>query len=282
MTGIVSNALHRRRRVRGARQGTGWAVSIIAVIGYTFVLAPLVVVIGTSVNRTDMSFPPTDFSLIWFAEAIRRPEFVDAAIVSLFLALGAAVVSTLCALPVTVLLRNARPKLRRTISAAFLGPLLVPSVILALALYQVVLIVAGTVATWALFVGHVVITLPFPVRTIAAVVEGLDPDLEDAAASVGATPLQTFFKVTLPLIKPGVIAGALFAFVASWNDFPISIFLAPPQMVPLPIKMYTYIQYEYKPLIAAISTFLIGMSVVLIYSIERLVGLDVFIGEKAN
>lgn len=281
MRSIASSGLG-VRRAGAATSGTGWAISVLALVGYAFVLAPLVVVIGTSVNRVDMAFPPRSFSLVWFVEAVRHHEFVDAAKISLLLALSAAVVSTLSALLVTMLLRRAQPWVRRVVSTAFLGPFLVPSVILALALYQVVRMMLGTASAWALFIGHVVITMPFPVRTIAAVVEGLDPALEDAAASVGAAPLRTFFHVTLPLIKPGVIAGALFAFIASWNDFPISIFLAPPAMVPLPIKIYTYIQFEYKPLIAALSTCLIGLSVVLVYAIERLVGLSVFIGEKAR
>lgn len=262
--------------------GGAWAVTVLAIVGYVFLLAPLVVVVGTSLNRDYMAFPPKQLSLVWFAEVLRRPEFVGAAKISLLLACGAAAASSLLAIPVILQLRRANPRLRSAVSAVFLGPLLVPSVILALGLYQVVLRMMGTTSFWALLIGHIVITLPFPIRTIGAVAEGFDTSLEDAAASVGATPFQTLVSITLPLLKSGVIAGALFAFIVSWNDFPISIFLAPPQSIPLPVRIYTYIAYEYKPLVAAVSTYLVVLSVILIYVIERLVGLSVFVGRGAR
>jgi putative spermidine/putrescine transport system permease protein len=155
-------------------------------------------------------------------------------------------------------------------------------VILALALYQVVIVATRTTSLLALLIGHIVVTLPYPIRTITAVLEGLDPSLDDAAASVGATPLQTITKIILPLARSGIVAGALFAFIVSWNDFPISIFLAPPQGIPLPVRIYSYILFEYKPLIAAVSTYLILLSVVVVFSIERLVGFTVFVGRETR
>ena len=245
-------------------------------------LAPLVVVIGASFNRDFMAFPPEHFSLAWFGEVFRQPEFIAAAKVSLVLGSVSAALTTVLAIAVTVLLRRANPRLRTVVNTAFLGPLLVPSVILALALYQVVIVATRTTSFLALLIGHIVVTLPYPIRTITAVLEGLDPSLDDAAASVGATPLQTITKIILPLAKSGIVAGALFAFIVSWNDFPISIFLAPPQGIPLPVRIYSYILFEYKPLIAAVSTYLILLSVIIVFSIERLVGFTVFVGRETR
>src|SRR3989442_5947905 len=267
----------RKKRAESGLQ-VHWAVAVLAMIGYLFVVATLLVVIGASFNRDYMAFPPENLSLTWFGQALRQPEFVQAAKVSLGLGVDAAVLSTALAISVCVMLRRLRPGLRTAISAAFLGPLLVPSVILALALYQVVILATRTTSFLALLIGHVVITLPYPIRTITAVLERVDPSVEDAAASVGATPLQTALKIVLPLAKSGVIAGALFAFIVSWNDFPISIFLAPPDGIPLPVRIYSYILFEYKPLVAAISTYLVLLSIGIVYAIERLVGLTVFVG----
>lgn len=259
-----------------------WAVAVLAVVGYIFVVAPLVVVVGVAFNRDYMTFPPQHLSLTWFAEALRQPEFVQAAKVSVLLGVAAAVTSTVMAASVCILLRRANPALRAAINTAFLGPLLVPSVILALALYQVVIIAARTTSLLALVIGHIVITMPYPIRTIAAVLEGVDRSLEDAAASVGAAPVQVATKILFPMARSGVIAGALFAFIASWNDFPVSIFLAPPASIPLPVRIYSYLQFEYKPLVAALSTYLIVLSIFLVYAIERLVGLSIFVGRGSR
>lgn len=266
------------------RQGEGvhWAVAALAIVGYVFAVAPLVVVVGVAFNREYMAFPPEHLSLVWFAETLRQPQFVDAAKVSILLGGVAAVTSTLLAASVCILLRRANPTVRAAVNTAFLGPLLVPSVILALALYQVVIVATRTTNFLALIVGHIVITLPYPIRTITAVLEGVDRSLEDAAASVGANPVQVAAKIVFPMAKAGVVAGALFAFIASWNDFPISIFLAPPTGVPLPVRIYSYLQFEYKPLVAALSTYLIALSIFLVYVIERLVGLSVFVGRGSR
>src|SRR5262249_32485994 len=149
------------------------------------------------------------------------------------------------------------------------------------ALYQVVMYSFGVTNLAALVIGHIIITMPFPVRTISAVTENLDPALEDAASSVGASPWRTFLSVTLPLIKPGVIAGFLFAFIHSWNDFSVSIFLTPRELQPLSIKIYEYLLYQYRPLIAAVSTWSMLGSAVLVLVIDRLVGLNVFSGRRS-
>ncbi len=249
---------------------------------FLFVIGPLVVVAGAALNRDEMSFPPRNLSLHWMIDALREWDFISGALVSFGLAGGAALVATIFALPVVLVLRKTRPNIARILGLAFLGPLLVPSIIFALALYQTIMMLLGSSNLAGLFIGHVIITMPYPIRTITAVVDGLDPSLEDAASSVGSTPMRTFRHITLPLIKPGVMAGFLFAFITSWNDFSISIFLSPPGYSPLPIKIYEYLLFEYRPVIAAVATWSMLMSALLVYLIDRLVGLNVFMGNRAN
>ena len=256
-------------------------LEIAAFCAFVFVVAPLVVVAGAALNRDAMAFPPQNLTLQWMLQALTERDFVNGALVSFVVAIVASSLSTVFALPVVLMLRGAPPIVARVLTFAFLGPLLVPSVIFALALYQIIIYSFGATNLFALMIGHIIITMPYPVRTISAVTENLDPALEDAAASVGASLWHTFLSVTLPLIKPGVIAGFLFAFIHSWNDFSVSIFLTPRELQPLSIKIYEYLLYEYRPLIAAVSTWSMLGSAILVLIIDRLVGLNVFSGRRS-
>ncbi|MBS7700297.1 MAG: ABC transporter permease [Chelatococcus sp.] len=242
----------------------------------------MIVVIGAALNADEMAFPPRTVTLRWFVEALQDHNFKLGASVSFALAVGSATSATLFALPISLALRRANPNVARMLSLAFLGPLLVPTIIFALALYQTIMLLFGATSLISLFIGHVLITMPFPLRTIAAVTEGLDPALEDAASSVGAGPLHTFVHVTLPLIKPGILAGFLFAIITSWNDFSISIFLSPAEFKPLPVQIYEYLLYQYRPVIAAVSVWTMVGSVIVIYLIDKLVGLNVFVGQRSS
>lgn len=265
---------------RGLRALLPSYLGVAAFFCFVFVVAPIVVVAGAALNAEAMVFPPHNLTLRWMVAALTDRSFVDAALVSFVVATVAATLSTTFALPVALRLRKAPPLVARALTLSFMGPLLVPSVIFALSLYSVIIYAFGVTNLLILMIGHVVITMPYPVRTISAVTEGLDPALEDAASSVGATPWRTFVSVTLPLIKPGVIAGFLFAFITSWNDFSISIFLTPRELQPLPIKIYEYLLYQYRPLIAAVSTWSVAASAVIVLIIDRLVGLNVFSGRS--
>ncbi|CAH1651012.1 ABC transporter permease [Chelatococcus asaccharovorans] len=256
-------------------------LEIAAFCSFIFVVAPLVVVAGSALNADSMTFPPRSLSLKWMVMALTEGSFVNGAMVSLVVALVSASVSTLFALPVALVLRRMSPAVGRVLTLSFMGPLLVPSVIFALALYQVMMYIFGLTNLFVLMIGHIIITMPYPVRTITAVTENLDPALEDAASSIGATPWRTFLSITLPLIKPGVIAGFLFAFITSWNDFSVSIFLTPRELQPLPIKIYEYLLYQYRPIIAAVSTWSVIGSAIIVIAIDRLVGLNVFTGRRA-
>lgn len=255
-------------------------LTLAAYLVLLIVLAPLIVVFGTAMNAQSMSFPPQEWTLEWMIAALRDPKFLGGAINSTLVALVAAGLSTGFALPVALLVSKLPLRWGRIVSLAFLGPLLIPSIIFALAIYQIMVYSLGSANPVALMIGHIIVTLPFPVRTITAAAEDLDPALSDAAASIGAPPWLTFRTITLPLLKPGIVAGFLFAFLVSWNDFNISIFLAPFNFQLLPIQIYEYLLFEYKPLIAAVAAWSVIGTGTLILIIDRLVGLNVFIGRR--
>jgi putative spermidine/putrescine transport system permease protein len=125
-----------------------------------------------------------------------------------------------------------------------------------------------------LVIGHVVITLPYVVRTVTASLQMLDPQLEDAARTLGASGLRTFYRVTLPLIRPGLLAGSIFAFVTSFDNFTVSMWLKDAEHVPMPLAIFSFITRFLDPTMAALSALLILMSVVIILAVERMLGLQ--------
>ena len=128
-----------------------------------------------------------------------------------------------------------------------------------------------------LLIGHLVIILPYIIRNTVSVLHVFNWTLEDAATSLGASPTQVFFKITLPLAKPGVLAGALLAFLYSFDEVALSSLLSTPKFVTLPIRIMNYMELTFDPTLAAISTLLILASLVLIVLMEKLVGLDMFV-----
>jgi putative spermidine/putrescine transport system permease protein len=150
---------------------------------------------------------------------------------------------------------------------------MLPAILTGLALFQVVLSLGFGRPLWALVVGHTVVAVPYVIRTTLAVLADFDRRIEEAAASLGATQLRVFFEVTLPLIRPGVIAGGIFAFIVSFDQFPISLFLVAPNRETLPIVMFNYMKFDLDGTIAAASLVSILLALAVVLTIDRLVGL---------
>jgi putative spermidine/putrescine transport system permease protein len=127
---------------------------------------------------------------------------------------------------------------------------------------------------WALLVGHIVIVIPYIMRTTLASLSGFEETLEEAAQDLGATPFETFFLVTLPQIKPGVIAGSLFALIVSWINVEVSIFNSTPLLITTPVKIFNYIQFNVDPMVAAVSAATIYVAVVFVIAIDLMIGID--------
>jgi putative spermidine/putrescine transport system permease protein len=127
---------------------------------------------------------------------------------------------------------------------------------------------------WGLLVGHLVFAVPYVIRTAIAVLQNFDRSLEEAARSLGASEWVTFREVTLPLIRPGVMAGGIFAFIISFDQFPLSLFLVAPGAETLPITLFNYLKYDFDPTIAAAATVSIAVSFVVVVLLERTIGLQ--------
>jgi putative spermidine/putrescine transport system permease protein len=228
--------------------------------------------VAVSVNPVAMAFPPHGFTLRWYAAILDKPDFLSSAWSSLIVAALTALIGTTLGTLAAVGLRHQSWWPLPVAKNLLLSPLFFPAVIVALALLQM-MTAAGVMSNlWVLVGAHVVITMPYPVRNVLAQLAGLDPSLEEAAMVVGATPTQAMLRVTVPLLRHSIIPSFVLTFILSWNNYTVSVFLAGSHWTTLPLQLRAYMQYEYEPFIAAMSTILIFISAAALFGVERLAG----------
>jgi putative spermidine/putrescine transport system permease protein len=235
-------------------------------------LLPLAVIVMTSFTTLGyVSFPPQGFTLRWYGEALGKTEFLESFYLSLAVAAVTAGLATLIGTPVAVATARYRFAGRDLVSAFFMSPLILPTVVIGLALLQFYNGIGLGATPASLVLGHVIITTPYAIRLVTASLTGLDPSIERAARNLGAAPIVAFARVTLPLIAPGIAAGAIFAFVTSFDNVTISVFLATPRMVTLPVRIYNLWDQPIYPWLVAICSLVIVWTILLIALIERVV-----------
>jgi putative spermidine/putrescine transport system permease protein len=243
-----------------------------------FLLAPIAIVIVFALNPTPfIQFPPVGVSLRWFEKFFASREFMHA----LGFSLEVAALTTACAslLGASAALAIARGNLpgARLMLAVVLSPLMLPAILTGLALFQTYVLLDVGRPVWGLVAGHTLVTIPYVVRTTLAVLHNFDLRLEEAARNLGASPRRTFFEVTLPLIKPGVLAGAIFAFIVSFDQFPVSLFLVSPGGETLPITLFNYLKFDLDGTIGAASVVSILLAFVVVIALDRTVGLRSYV-----
>lgn len=246
-----------------------------AVLGLlAFMTLPTVVVIAVSFNPTAiLSFPPAGLSLRWYENVLTYPQFQRAAVNSLLVTGGAVAL----ALPVGTLaalaLERGRLRGRSVWAAVLLSPLIVPGVAVGLGFLILAAALGLLRSRSVLIAAHVTLVLPFVVRAVWVSVRNLDPALERAAASLGATPSRVFRRVTLPLLRPGLFAGLLFAVVVSLNEFVVSLFISNRVTEILPVAMFTYVVNYTDPTIAALSSLFIVATFLVVWLADRYLNL---------
>ena len=242
---------------------------------YAFLLVPTAIVVVVSLNAAEyLSFPPTGISLRWYRAFFAAGQFVDALWFSIGLGIAAALLATLIGTPAAIFyvrfLRAGREQFR----FAVLSPILLPEVLTAIALlFFFNQLLGGTQSILPLVIGHVVVTLPFVFLTVTSALYNMPEAVEEAARTLGAGPWRSFFRVTLPLIRSGVITGALLAFIMSFDNVNISLLLKSVGTTTLPIQLFDYLRYDFDPTAAAASTVSIALTMTLLVVIDRTFGL---------
>lgn len=253
-------------------------IKIISILVYIFLAAPLIIVILASFSPTAyLKFPPNEFSLKWYSNIFNSYGFVEGFINSMMLACLATFIDLIVGISAALCITKYNFKGKEFLTNFFTSPMFLPGITFGFILLQVFSMFYGMPAFFKLLIGHCVIILPYIMRNTISVLIGFNWKLEEAARSLGANAFQTFYKITLPLIKPGVIAGGLLSFLFSLDDATLSAFLTDPGFVTLPVRMLTYMEFAFDPTLAAISTVLIIISVSAIVIMEKFVGLDMFL-----
>lgn len=239
-------------------------------------IAPTVIVVITSFTSAfSLKFPPPGYSVRWYVALINdSPEIIEAALTSLKVAGAATAISALLAVAAALGLARRSELWARLLDSVFMSPLMLPTLALGLALL-VLFNLAGTgLSLSTLVVGHIAITTPYILRTTTASLMQLDPALAESAMSLGAGPRYVLFTITLPLIAPGVAAGAFIAFMASFDNVAISLLLSDARSEVLPIRLWHIIEASLDVRAAAASGLLIAFTIVLGLIMERVAGIS--------
>lgn len=234
---------------------------------YAFLYAPLLVVVGYSFNASRLNAEWVGFTLRWYRELFSDTELLAAAGNSLLVALVCSLLATfLGTLAALALWRRRRPVLM----ALALGPVAVPEVLLGVSLLLAFVLLEVSLGLLSIALAHAVFSIGFVMVAVRTRLAGLDPALIEAARDLGAAPWQAFRRVTLPLILPGVLAGALMAFTLSLDDFVVSFFTAGADASTLPLKLYAMLKTGVTPKVNAVSTLLLMLTISLIILAYRL------------
>jgi putative spermidine/putrescine transport system permease protein len=241
---------------------------------YCFLLLPLVIVVLASFNAGELlTFPPQGFSLRWYAHFLNSAPFMNSLYFSLRLAATTMIASTTLGTAAALYVVRFAGRWRDRLRLLIVTPLLLPEILSAVALLFFFYNIGLGKTLAALVVGHVLITLPFVFLAVSSVLYNFDTSLEEAARSLGAGRFTIFRRITLPLIKPGVISGALLAFIVSFDLFAVSLLLKGIGVETLPIQLFDYVTWDFDPTAAAVSTVSIAVTLMIVLLMERLVGL---------
>lgn len=232
---------------------------ILALLVALFLLLPIAIVVPMSFSTAiSFEFPPPGYSLGYYAKYFTSEEWLSPTLNSLVIALGATVLTMLLVVPAAFGYVRYRFRGKALVNLLMMAPLVVPHVVSALAYYGFLGRARLTGTHLGVIVAHGVLAAPVAFLVVTATLKGFDRNLERAAMSAGAGPLRTFLHVTLPVLRPGMLVGALFAFLSSFNEAVVVLFIGGREAATLPKKMYESIRLESDPVIAVVSTLLVG------------------------
>lgn len=254
---------------------------------FLFLVAPILSVFVWSFSGGRLFvFPPSDWTLRWYGAI--PADFLAALKVSLLTAIGSTALGLTVGVPAALaLVRGALP-FNRTLSALCLSPLMVPSLVLGVAAFQFMNVIFDLLrlslleSVPGLVLAHAAFTVPFVIRAVIAGQVQYDTSVEEAALNLGATPLRAFFTVTLPMLAPAVASGAIFAFLMSFDDVPVALFVGGGRSTTLPVMILNSVQFNFSPELLALSSIVAGAIILLIVLCGRLFGIDKFMGSSHN
>lgn len=260
-----------------------WPVCLAAALVVAFILAPLVVIVGASFTTTPyIHFPPVGFTLEWYERLFRRDDFLESFWYSILIATLCTAIATPLGALAAIGIHRAEGRPREILQSFVMAPLVLPTVVTGVALLQFYQLMHVDWTLMGLVLGHVIITVPYVVRSVGAGLFGIDPAIEEAATSLGASASRVLLRVIMPNLSPALLVSVIFVFIVSFDQVTVSIFLSNADITPLPIRIFSYVEYSADPMVAAISAVLIVFAYALVWVLERKFGLDKVFGGNAK
>lgn len=248
--------------------GASWGLKAVSMVIALWLLAPIAIVIPLSfTGRSSFLFPPTSWSLRYYRNLFADDSWRNALLTSVVLAIVVALLSIAIGTMAAIALFKSDRRWTVALEGLLFAPMILPTVVLAVALFSIYLRwhLVGTFTGFV--IAHTVLALPFSIITVRAGLQNLNPNLEHAATSLGATPLAGFFLVTLPVLLPSILAGMAFSFMVSFDEVVVALFIQSPDLQTLPVQMWTSIATGTDPTIAAAATmtFVLSVAIILIW-----------------
>ena len=247
-----------------------FTVSAVAVLTYVLLHLPLVVLVAFSFNRSRFGVQWGGFTLDWYARLVSRPDILRALRLSLAVGTLSTLLATLMGTLAALALSRHRPRVRRAAEAVLYLPIVTPEVIAGVSLLVLFSWLGMVLGITTIVIAHTAFSIPFVTVVVLARLQGNDRTLEEAAMSLGADELSTFRRVTLPLLMPGVLAGALLAFTLSFDDFVTTFFVSGVGSTTLPLAVYSMVRKSVEPTINALSALLVAVTTIAVYFADRL------------
>ncbi|WP_019122661.1 ABC transporter permease [Brevibacillus massiliensis] len=279
LTTIHAKAKERPRTRRSVRQVKAGRILLYFAVGLIvlFLLLPIVIIPLLSFGSSPwLQFPPPSWTLKWYGELFSSPDWWGPIMNSVKVGISVVFLSQLIGVPVSYALVRGKFPGRDLLNGLLLMPMIMPYIIYAIAVYSLFLKLGMNGTLTGLVITHTVLALPYVVINVSNAFRAVSPAVEYAAASCGAGPWQTFRYVVLPLIRPGVTSGAVFAFAISWDEVITSMFVTDPQTITLPVKIWTTLRLDLSPVIAALSTIMIALSTIMLVVTTSKGSADVF------
>lgn len=247
-----------------------------------YMVAPIAVVVWVAFTPLGyLQVPTREWSLRWFHAIIENQEFISSFWISLGIGIASASFALVLGVPAALAIARYRFPGRGLLIAAFLSPLMIPSVVLGIAFLRFFTQINFTGTVMGLVLAHAVFVMPFVLRLALSSITGMDRSAEHAAVSLGASHFRAFRRVTLPMIMPGLLGGWVLAFITSFDELTMTIFISSPSTTTLPVRLFNHITQTTTPIVASVSALIIFLSIAAIVFLDRIYGLDrLLIGER--
>lgn len=249
-------------------------ITAFTIVVFFFLIAPLVIITVTAFGSgAAIKFPIDGFTFKWFAEVFNKKSFITSFKTSFEISILATIIALIVGIPAAYALAKSSLRGRQFIKSVFLSPTIVPGIVVGFAMYQSIVLTSRIPVYYGLLAGHFMITIPYVIRIVGSSIEQFDFSIEEAAWSLGCGKIKAFFKVVIPNITSGISAAFMLAFINSFNNIPVSMFLSGPGVKAFPSTLMNYIEYNYDPIVSAVSVLLMLCTVVIMIIVDKTLGI---------